>query len=82
MPVPATVSPWSTSAPRSTSSSHPQQELGQVWEEVAHLAVRLVMQAALEAEVSESWAATLPCSGRDRPGYRSHRFSATDAAAP
>ena len=35
------------------------QELGQVLEEVARLSVRLVMQAALEAEVSEFF-------GRDR----------------
>ena len=35
-----------------------QQNLGQVLEEVARLSVRLVVQAAVEAEVSESWAAT------------------------
>jgi putative transposase len=31
----------------------PQQDLGQVLEQVARLSVRLVMQAALEAEISE-----------------------------
>jgi putative transposase len=42
-----------------------EQDLGQVLEEVARLSVRLVIQAALEAEVTEF----LGCD-RDRAGYR------------
>jgi putative transposase len=48
-----------------------QQDLGQVLEEVARLSVRLVMQAALEAEVSEFLGRERYARGdRDRIGYR------------
>jgi putative transposase len=48
-----------------------QQDLGQVLEEVARLSVRLVMQAALEAEVSEFLGRDRYARGdRDRAGYR------------
>jgi len=48
-----------------------QQELGQVLEEVARLSVRLVMQAALEAEVSEFLGRDRYARGeRERAGYR------------
>jgi putative transposase len=48
-----------------------QQELGQVLEEVARLSVRLVMQAALEAEVSEFLGRDRYQRGqRERAGYR------------
>jgi putative transposase len=48
-----------------------QQDLGQVLEEVARLSVRLVMQAALEAEVSEFLGRDRYARGdRDRQGYR------------
>jgi putative transposase len=47
------------------------QELGQVLEEVARLSVRLVMQAALEAEVSEFFGRDRYQRGeRERIGYR------------
>ena len=47
------------------------QELGQVLEEVARLSVRLVMQAALEAEVSEFFGRDRYQRGdRERVGYR------------
>ena len=48
-----------------------QQDLGQVLEEVARLSVRLVVQAALEAEVSEFLGRDRYARGdRDRDGYR------------
>jgi putative transposase len=48
-----------------------QQDLGQVLEEVARLSVRLVMQAALEAEVAEFLGRERYARGeRDRVGYR------------
>ncbi|HZC98652.1 MAG TPA: IS256 family transposase, partial [Actinomycetes bacterium] len=48
-----------------------QQELGQVLEQVARLSVRLVVQAALEAEVSEFLGRERYARGeRDRVGYR------------
>jgi putative transposase len=48
-----------------------QQELGQVLEEVARLSVRLVMQATLEAEVSEFLGRERYARGdRERVGYR------------
>ena len=48
-----------------------QQDLGQVLEEVARLSVRLVMQAALEAEVSEFLGRERYARGdRERAGYR------------
>jgi putative transposase len=48
-----------------------QQELGQVLEEVARLSVRLVMQAALEVEVSEFFGRDRYQRGeRERIGYR------------
>jgi transposase-like protein len=47
------------------------QELGQVLEEVARLSVRLVMQAALEAEVTEFLGRDRYVRGeRERAGYR------------
>ena len=47
------------------------QELGQVLEDVARLSVRLVMQAALEAEVSEFFGRDRYQRGdRERVGYR------------
>ena len=47
------------------------QELGQVLEQVARLSVRLVMQAALEAEVSEFFGRDRYQRGeRERIGYR------------
>jgi putative transposase len=47
------------------------QELGQVLEEVARLSVRLVMQAALEAEVTEFFGRDRYQRGqRERVGYR------------
>jgi putative transposase len=48
-----------------------QQDLGQVLEQVARLSVRLVMQAALEAEVTEFLGRDRYVRGeRDRAGYR------------
>jgi putative transposase len=48
-----------------------QQDLGQVLEQVARLSVRLVMQAALEAEVSEFLGRDRYARGeRERAGYR------------
>jgi transposase-like protein len=48
-----------------------EQELGQVLEEVARLSVRLVVQAAVEAEVSEFLGRDRYARGdRDRVGYR------------
>ena len=48
-----------------------QQDLGQVLEQVARLSVRLVMQTALEAEVSEFLGRERYARGeRDRAGYR------------
>jgi putative transposase len=51
--VPARVSPVERIRARIDELFASQQELGKVLEQVARLAVRLVMQAALEAEVSE-----------------------------
>ncbi len=51
--MPARVSPVEGIRARIDELFASQQELGKVLEEVARLAVRLVMQAALEAEVSE-----------------------------
>ena len=48
-----------------------KQDLGQVLEQVARLSVRLVMQAALEAEVTEFLGRERYVRGdRDRAGYR------------
>jgi putative transposase len=48
-----------------------QQDLGQVLEEVARLSVRLVMQAAVEAEVTEFLGRDRYARGeRERAGYR------------
>ncbi len=48
-----------------------QQNLGQVLEQVARLSVRLVMQAALEAEISEFLGRDRYARGeRERAGYR------------
>ena len=48
-----------------------QQDLGQVLEEVARLSVRLVIQAALEAEVAEFLGRDRYVRGeRERAGYR------------
>jgi putative transposase len=48
-----------------------KQDLGQVLEEVARLSVRLVMQAAVEAEVSEFLGRDRYARGdRERAGYR------------
>jgi putative transposase len=48
-----------------------QQDLGQVLEQVARLSVRLVIQAALEAEVTEFLGRDRYARGeRDRAGYR------------
>jgi putative transposase len=48
-----------------------QQDLGQILEEVARLSVRLVMQAALEAEVTEFLGRDRYVRGdRERVGYR------------
>jgi putative transposase len=48
-----------------------EQDLGQVLEQVARLSVRLVVQAALEAEVSEFLGRDRYARGeRDRAGYR------------
>jgi transposase-like protein len=48
-----------------------QQDLGQVLEQVARLSVRLVMQAAVEAEVSEFLGRDRYARGeRERVGYR------------
>ena len=55
----------------------PDRELGEVLEEVARLSVRLVMQSALEAEVTEFL-------GRDRyaRGERARAGMATATATP
>jgi putative transposase len=48
-----------------------QQDLGQVLEQVARLSVRLVMQAALEAEISQFLGRDRYARGeRERAGYR------------
>jgi putative transposase len=52
-----------------------QQDLGQVLEQVARLSVRLVMQAALEAEISEFL-------GRDRYAAASGSVPGIATATP
>jgi putative transposase len=51
--VPARVSPVEQIRAQIDELFASKQELGQVLEQVARLSVRLVMQAALEAEVTE-----------------------------
>jgi putative transposase len=69
--VPARVSPVERIRAQIDELFASQQELGEVLEDVARLAVRLVMQAALEAEVSEFLGRDRYARGeRDRPGYR------------
>jgi hypothetical protein len=62
-----------------------QQDLGQVLEEVARLSVRLVMQAALEAEICEFLGRDRYARGkRERAGYRNGHaeLSVKTAAGP
>src|SRR6266540_3746332 len=62
-----------------------EQELGQVLEEVARLSVRLVVQAAVEAEVSEFLGRDRYQRGdRDRAGYRNGHaeFTVKTTAGP
>ena len=69
--MPARVSPVERIRAQIDELFASQQELGEVLEDVARLAVRLVMQAALEAEVSEFLGRDRYARGeRDRPGYR------------
>jgi putative transposase len=51
--VPARVSPVEQIRAQIDALFASEQDLGQVLEQVARLSVRLVMQAALEAEVTE-----------------------------
>jgi hypothetical protein len=62
----------SASAPRSTSCSDPDHDLTSILEDVARLSVRLVFQAALEAEVEEflGRARYERRGDADRPGSR------------
>jgi putative transposase len=69
--VPARVSPVERIRARIDELFASQQELGKVLEDVARLAVRLVMQAALEAEVSEFLGRDRYVRGQGaRAGYR------------
>jgi putative transposase len=69
--VPARVSPVERVRAEIDELFASEQELGQVLEQVARLSVRLVMQAALEAEVTEFLGRDRYVRGeRDRAGYR------------
>jgi putative transposase len=69
--VPARVSPTEQVRAQIDELFASKQELGQVLEQVARLSVRLVMQAALEAEVTEFLGRDRYVRGeRDRAGYR------------
>jgi putative transposase len=69
--VPARVSPVEQIRAQIDELFASKQELGQVLEQVARLSVRLVMQAALEAEVTEFLGRDRYVRGeRDRVGYR------------
>jgi putative transposase len=69
--VPARVSPVEQIRAQIDELFASKQELGQVLEQVARLSVRLVMQAALEAEVTEFLGRDRYVRGeRDRAGYR------------
>jgi adenine/guanine phosphoribosyltransferase-like PRPP-binding protein len=57
--VPARLSPVEPIRAEIDELFASKQDLGQVLEAVARLSVRLVMQAAVEAEVSEFWAGTV-----------------------
>jgi len=69
--VPARLSPVERIRAEIDELFASQQDLGQVLEEVARLSVRLVMQAAVEAEVSEFLGRERYARGeRGRVGYR------------
>jgi putative transposase len=69
--VPARVSPVEQIRVQIDELFASKQDLGQVLEQVARLSVRLVMQAALEAEVTEFLGRERYVRGdRDRAGYR------------
>ena len=69
--MPARVSPVERIRAQIDELFASKQDLGQVLEQVARLSVRLVMQAALEAEVSEFLGRERYVRGdRDRAGYR------------
>jgi putative transposase len=69
--VPARLSPVERIRAEIDELFASQQDLSQVLEEVARLSVRLVMQAAVEAEVSEFLGRERYARGdRDRVGYR------------
>jgi putative transposase len=69
--VPARVSPTEQIRAEIDELFASEQDLGQVLEQVARLSVRLVMQAALEAEVTEFLGRDRYVRGeRDRAGYR------------
>ena len=69
--MPARVSPVERVRAEIDELFASEQELGQVLEQVARLSVRLVMQAALEAEVTEFLGRDRYVRGeRDRAGYR------------
>ena len=69
--MPARVSPVERVRAEIDELFASEQELGQVLEQVARLSVRLVIQAALEAEVTEFLGRDRYARGeRDRAGYR------------
>jgi putative transposase len=69
--VPARVSPVEQIRAEIDALFASEQDLGQVLEQVARLSVRLVMQAALEAEVTEFLGRDRYVRGeRERAGYR------------
>jgi putative transposase len=69
--VPARLSPVGRIRAQIDELFASEQDLGQVLEEVARLSVRLVVQAALEAEVSEFFGRDRYQRGeRERAGYR------------
>jgi transposase-like protein len=76
--VPARVSPVEQIRAQIDELFASKQELGQVLEQVARLSVRLVMQAALEAEVTEFLGRDRYVRGeRDRAGYRNGHAEVT-----
>jgi putative transposase len=78
MSVPARVSPVEQIRAQIDELFASKQELGQVLEQVARLSVRLVMQAALEAEVTEFLGRDRYVRGeRDRAGYRNGHAEVT-----
>ena len=76
--MPARVSPVEQIRAQIDELFASKQELGQVLEQVARLSVRLVMQAALEAEVTEFLGRDRYVRGeRDRAGYRNGHAEVT-----